>query len=65
MSDAGTPPPSNPPAENFALKSLLRNYLSLIGLALVAVSLANIIFLFLVDVVSTQPVLTSAFSPTW
>ena len=55
MSDAGTPPPSNPPAENFALKSLLRNYLSLIGLALVAVSLANIIFLFLVDVVSTQP----------
>ena len=55
MSDAGTPPPPNPPAEDFALKNLLRNYLSLAGLALAAVSLANIIFLFLVDVVSSQP----------
>jgi hypothetical protein len=54
MSDAGTPPPSDPPADNFALKDLLRNYISLIGLALAAVSLANIVFLFLVDVVSTQ-----------
>jgi len=55
MSDAGTPPPLNPPAEDISLKNLLRNYLSLIGLALAAVSLANIIFLFLVDVVSNQP----------
>jgi nitrate/TMAO reductase-like tetraheme cytochrome c subunit len=55
MSDAGTPLPPNPPGEGFSLKSLLRNYISLIGLALAAVSLANIIFLFLVDVVSNQP----------
>jgi nitrate/TMAO reductase-like tetraheme cytochrome c subunit len=54
MSDAGTPLPPNPPEKDFSLLSLLRNYLSLIGLALAAVSLANIIFLFLVDVVSSQ-----------
>ena len=54
MSDAGTPLPPNPPGKDFSLLSLLRNYLSLIGLALAAVALANIIFLFLVDVVSSQ-----------
>ncbi len=54
MSDAGTPLPPNPPGHDYSLKSLLRNYISLIGLALAAVSLANIIFLFLVDVVSSQ-----------
>jgi hypothetical protein len=54
MSDAGTPVPPNPPETHFSLKSLIRNYISMIGLALAAVSLANIIFLFLVDVVSTQ-----------
>ena len=54
MSDAGTPVPPSPPEMNFSLPSLTRNYISMTGLALAAVSLANIIFLFLVDVVSTQ-----------
>ncbi len=43
------------PTEDRELKSLVRNYISLIGLALAVVALANIIFLFLVDVVSEHP----------
>jgi hypothetical protein len=54
MSDAGTPLPPSQPGKDFSLRSLLRNYISLIGLALAAVSLANIIFLFLIDIVSSQ-----------
>ena len=54
MSDAGTPAPPNPPSEDLSLKNALRNYLSLFGLALAAVSLVNIVFLFLVDMVSKQ-----------
>ena len=34
MSDAGTPLPPDPPVEHLSLKGLLRNYISLIGLAL-------------------------------
>ena len=40
--------------EPIALKALIRNYISLGGLALAAVALANIIFLFLIDVTSTK-----------
>lgn len=43
------------PAEDVGLKSLVRNYISLVGLALAVVALANIIFLFLMDVVSAHP----------
>lgn len=46
--------PTTPP-EDLALKKLLRNPLSLIGLALAVVALANIIFLFLIDVTSKHP----------
>src|SRR3954454_9215079 len=38
------------PAGDLDLKSLVRNYLSLAGLALAVVALANIVFLFLIDV---------------
>jgi nitrate/TMAO reductase-like tetraheme cytochrome c subunit len=45
-----------PPIEPSVRKpSLFRNTLSLIGAALAAVSLANIIFLFLIDALSTHP----------
>ena len=49
----GTSPDA--PTEVLGLKVLVRNYISLIGLALALVALANIIFLFLIDVVSAQP----------
>jgi len=54
MSDAGAPAPPTPPS-GLSAKRLLRNYVSLIGLALAAVSLANFFFLFLLDLVSKQP----------
>src|SRR3954451_15517546 len=38
------------PSGDLDLKSLVRNYLSLAGLALAVVALANIVFLFLIDV---------------
>ena len=55
MTDPGPKPPN--PAEDlwFSYKSLLRNYLSLSGLALAAIALANIIILFIIDVTSAQP----------
>ena len=37
-----------------SLARLIKNPISLVGLALAVVALANIIFLFLVDMVSTQ-----------
>jgi nitrate/TMAO reductase-like tetraheme cytochrome c subunit len=55
MSNAGAPAPPTPPADSPSIKRLFRNYISLIGLALAAVSLANIIFLFLIDVISKRP----------
>jgi len=53
MSETGNLP--NPPEEDMKLSSLLRNYVSLIGLAMAIVAMANIIFLFLIDLISTQP----------
>src|SRR6476661_8176562 len=46
---------SKAPAGDLDLKSLVRNYISLIGLALAVVALANIVFLFLIDVMSAHP----------
>ena len=42
-------------AANLNLRALLRNYISLIGLALAVVALANILFLFLIDLTSSHP----------
>ena len=55
MTDPGPNTPN--PAEDlwFSYKSLLRNYLSLSGLALAAIALANIIILFIIDVTSPEP----------
>ncbi|MDR3764324.1 MAG: cytochrome c3 family protein [Acidobacteriota bacterium] len=55
MTDPGPSRPSNPLDEGFSYRSLLRNYISLTGLALAAVSLANIILLFLIDITAAQP----------
>ena len=56
MTDSGPNPPSFPPQnEGFSYRSLLRNYISLSGLALAAVAFANIVILFLIDVTSAQP----------
>ena len=55
MTDSGPNPPSSPQNEGFSYRSLLRNYISLSGLALAAVALANIVILFLIDVTSAQP----------
>lgn len=44
-----------PQSEDLQLKSLLRNYISLIGLALAVVALANIVFLFLIDIFGNRP----------
>src|SRR3569832_1116740 len=50
----GTPPLAPPPDEpNY--KQLMRNSISLIGLALAAVAIANIIFLFILDLTTKQP----------
>lgn len=40
--------------EGLGLKALFRNYISLVGLSLAVVALANIIFLFLIDVSSSK-----------
>jgi nitrate/TMAO reductase-like tetraheme cytochrome c subunit len=49
-------PASQPGSENkMEVRSLLRNYVSLIGLALAIVALANILFLFLIDLTSSHP----------
>jgi nitrate/TMAO reductase-like tetraheme cytochrome c subunit len=42
-------------AASLNLRALLRNYISLIGLALAVVALANILFLFLIDLTSSHP----------
>ncbi len=41
--------------EGMKLKVLLRNYISLIGMALAVVAIANIVFLFLIDITSRHP----------
>ena len=49
-------PASQPGSENkMEVRSLLRNYVRLIGLALAIVALANILFLFLIDLTSSHP----------
>ena len=58
-----------PPAPSRAWhksRMLLRNPVSLAGMALAIVSLANIFLFFLIDQIAIQgPALISAFSPTW
>ena len=46
--------PSSLGLNDFAPAKLIKNRISMVGLALAVVALANIIFLFLVDMVSTQ-----------
>jgi len=55
MTDSGPNAPNSPQHEGFSYKSLMRNYISLSGLALAAIALANIIILFAIDVTSAQP----------
>ena len=55
MTDSGPRTPSSPQNEGFSYKSLLRNYISLSGLALAAISLANIVVLVLIDVTAAEP----------
>jgi len=51
----GGNPLLGPPAEEPDYKQLMRNPISLIGLALAAVAIANIIFLFILDITTKQP----------
>jgi nitrate/TMAO reductase-like tetraheme cytochrome c subunit len=55
MTDSGPNTPNSPLHEGFSYRSLLRNYISLSGLALAAIAFANIIILFVIDVTSAQP----------
>lgn len=55
MTDPGPNAPNSPQNEGFSYRSLLRNYISLTGLALAVVALANIVVLFLIDVTSAEP----------
>jgi len=47
------------------LRELLRNPISLVGFALAVVSLVNILFLFLIDLMSEHPNAYVAFWRTW
>lgn len=55
MTDNGPNTPNSQQDLEFSYRSLIRNYLSLVGLALAAVALANIIILFLIDVTAAEP----------
>ncbi len=55
MTDPGPNMPSTPQDDGFSYRSLLRNYISLTGLALAAIALANIIVLFIIDITSAVP----------
>jgi len=56
MTDSGPKPPTTPPEfEGFRYRSLLRNYITLSGLALAGIALANIIVLAIIDVTSDRP----------
>ncbi len=55
MPEDRVPENSSGSAANHNLRALLRNYVSLIGLALAVVALANILFLFLIDLTSSHP----------
>ena len=54
MSDSGANLPNSPLDGGFSYRSLLRNYLSLSGVVLAAIALANIIILFLIDITSAH-----------
>jgi len=55
MTDPGPNTPNSPQFEGFSYRSLLRNYISLSGLALAAIAFANIVILFVIDVTAAQP----------
>jgi hypothetical protein len=55
MTDAGSNQPNSPLDEGFSYNSLLHNYVSLTGMVLAGVALANIIVLFIIDVTSAVP----------
>ncbi len=55
MSYSGPNMPNSPHDAGFSYRSLVRNYVSLSGLALAGVALANIIVLFIIDTTSAQP----------
>ena len=55
MTDSGRDTPNSPNDEGFSYRSLMRNYISLSGLALAAIAFANIVILFVIDVTSAQP----------
>jgi len=56
MSHTGEVPPAVPPGgEDLRLRSLLRNWISLAGLALAGVAFINIILLFAMDIISAHP----------
>jgi hypothetical protein len=55
MNVSGPNTPNSPQSEGFSYRSLVRNYISLSGLALAAIALANIIVLFIIDTTSAQP----------
>jgi nitrate/TMAO reductase-like tetraheme cytochrome c subunit len=55
MTDPGPNAPNSPKFEGFSYRSLLRNYISLSGLALAAIAFANIVILFVIDVTAAQP----------
>jgi nitrate/TMAO reductase-like tetraheme cytochrome c subunit len=55
MTDSGPNTPNSQPNEDFSYRSLVRNYISLTGLALAAIAFGNIFILFIIDVTSAQP----------
>lgn len=55
MTDSGPQSPNAPQLGSLSYKSLMRNYISLSGLALTAIALANIIVLFAIDVTTATP----------
>ena len=55
MADDRSPKGSLPTAGISRVKELLRNPISLMGLALAAVALVNILFLFIIDIISERP----------
>jgi nitrate/TMAO reductase-like tetraheme cytochrome c subunit len=55
MTDSGPNTPNSQPHEGIPYRSLIRNYVSLTGLALAAIAFGNIIILFIIDVTSAQP----------
>ena len=55
MTNPGPNTPKDPQQDGFSYRSLLRNYLSLAGLAIAAIALGNITVLFILDVTSPEP----------